>query len=513
MSGIDPVILANQLEAARQQRIVTAREDVNVFAALVLRDERSGQRIRQSQVHREMHALLDASPRTVLWGFVESGKSEQVIVARIIHALGRDPSLRVGIVGATIKSASKLLKKIANLIATSDDVRAVFPHLRPATPWNETAITVIRKTSARDPSVQAIGLHSGVLGSRLDIVAMDDVVTQENAKSPARRKDVQEWILGTLFGRLTADSRVWMVGNAFHPDDAMHHLEKLPGWLGKRFPVLDPQTGESVWPERWPMDRVQKRRSDIGPLEFARTMLCQPRSDDDARFKRADVEACIALGKGLGVALPHSMESWRKELAMEHKRRCRFYTGVDLAVQLHAAADISAIFTIAVHPDGVREVIGLESGRWPAHEIIKRIAAVQKRWDSLVVIENVAAQEWMRQFVNELGGVNAVPYTTGKGKASLEFQAEGLSSEVTNHRWVIPCGAAGELNPEVSEWVQALLYYNPSAHTPDRMAAGLFARWLALRGDAVGAGGPSMAVLGGGGDPWGGAGGGGGCWG
>jgi hypothetical protein len=292
----------------------------------------------------------------------------------------------------------------------------------------------------------------------------------------------------------------------------MHHLAKLPGWVGKRFPVQDPKTGLSVWPERWSDERIARRRSDIGPLEFARTMLCQPRSEDDSRFKRLDVEECLKLGRGLGSVMPMSLEQWRPRLSMDEKLRCRFYTGVDLAVQLHAAADLSAIYTIAVHPDGIRELIGLDSGRWPASEILQRIGDTHRRWNSVVAIENVAAQEWMRQFAQTMQNVPARAFTTGRGKASLEFQAESLAAEIAAHRWVIPCDDNLHVHPEVSEWLQALLFYKPDAHTPDRMAAGLFARWLAQQGDSVGPGGPSITILNGGGGLVGG-GGRGGCWG
>jgi hypothetical protein len=364
-------------------------------------------------------------------------------------------------------------------------VQAVFPNLRPGTPWRENAITVQRPSIARDPSIQVIGVSGTVLGARLDQAYLDDVVDLENSKTEHGRTGLKDWVLNTLFGRLTAASRVVVIGNAYHPEDLMHYLEKLDGWKGYRFPVVDPRTGEPVWPERWGAERIDKKRREVGPLEFARTMLCQPRSEDDSRFKRADIEACLARGVGLGENFATSWEAWRPDWPEDAKARCRFYIGVDLAVQVHAAADISAIFCIAVHPDGSRELIGLESGRWAAPEILQRIGDAYRRWHgAVVVIENVAAQEWMRQFAVQLQGVPALPFTTGRGKASLEFQAEGLAAEIANHRWIIPCGATTALtHPEVKEWLTALLFYNPSAHTPDRMAAGLFARHAAVRGD------------------------------
>lgn len=476
--------LKDRLLAARRATIELAREDVNVFAARLLQDEKTGKPIRQAPLHRAMHAAMDAHDRVVIWGFVESGKSAQV-EARIIHALGRDPSLRIGLVGKTHKQAEKTLKKIATMIRSNPTVREVFPHLKPGTPWRDNAITVQRPVVARDPSIQVIGVAGTVLGARLDQAYLDDVVDLENSKTEHGRTSLRDWILNTLFGRLTAGARVVVIGNAYHPEDLMHFLEKLEGWKGFRFPVMDPRTGEPTWPERWPVERIEEKRKEVGPLEFARTMMCQPRSEDDSRFKRADIDICLRRGIGLGANFATSFDGWRPDWPLVEKERCRFYVGVDLAVQIHAAADISAIFCIAVHPDGTRELVGLESGRWPAQEIIQRIGAAYRRWrGAIVVIENVAAQEWMRQFVVQLEGVPAIPYTTGRGKASLEFQAEGLAAEIANHRWVIPCGdAITDIHPETAEWITALLFYNPSAHTPDRMAASLFARFQAQRGD------------------------------
>lgn len=490
--AMDDQELNDRVETLRRLRIEMAREDVNVFAELVLRDERTGGRIKQGAVHRRMHAALDSTPRAVLWGFVESGKSETLVTARIVHALGRDPTLRIGLVGNTAMQAQGMLRKIATLIETNPDVRAVFPHLQPSKPWREDAITVARTTGARDPSVRAFGALGNVLGARLDMIVCDDLVDLQNSSTEHGRASLREWVLGTLIGRCTEGGRVYLIGNAFHPSDLMHELEKLPSWRGFRFPVLDAD-GKSVWPERWSAKRIEERRAEQGPLEFARTMLCQPRSEEDARFKRTDIDVCIRAGMGLGNTFARSLEEWRPAMHPEEKRMCAFYTGIDLAVQIHNEADRSAIFTIAVHPDGMREIVDLESGRWAATDILAKIGATYRKWGSVVIIENVAAQEWMRQFAATLQGVPSMPFTTGRGKASLPFQAEGLSTEISSHRWVIPCSAEGHLHPEVAEWVTALLFYSPLAHTPDRMAASLFARHGAMQGErAAGAGAPRI---------------------
>ena len=491
---MDDLALNDVLTRTRAAAIAAARTDVNVFAGLILTDETTGKRVRQADVHRRMHAVMDRYDRVVLWGHVESGKSYQV-AARVVHSLGRNPTLRIALVGHTYRQVEKTMRFIRTLIETNAVVREVFPHLRPGSPWRENAISIARAINARDPSVAAFGTGGAVLGTRIDEAYLDDVVDLATSGSPHNRAQLQGWVFNTLFGRLTAKARVVVIGNAYHPDDLMHTLAKLDGWHGIRFPVLDAE-GNPTWPEQWPLERIERKRAEIGPLEFARSMLCMPRSEEDARFQRSDIDACLDAGKGLGAHLPASMSDWRPDWTHERKSACRFYTGVDLAIQLHVKADVSAIFTIAVHPDGRREIVGLEAGRWPAKEIIGRIADTHRRWGSVVVIENVAAQEWMRQFVIELGNVPAYPFTTGRGKASLPFQAESLAAEIAAHRWIIPCDANGKVHPEISHWLTALLFYNPGAHTPDRMAASLFARDRAFKGDAATVVGTGVTLVG-----------------
>ncbi len=491
---MDTDALNDALARARAAAIAAARTDVNVFAGLVLTDEKTGKRVKQANVHRRMQAAMDAHDRVVMWGHVESGKSLQ-IGARIVHRLGMNPSLRIALVGRTYTQVERTMRLARGLIEHSSVVREVFPHLRPGSPWRENAISIARAFNARDPSIAAFGTGGHVLGTRIDEAYLDDVVDLSTSDTAYNRDKLQGWVLNTLFGRLTSAARVVLIGNAYHPSDLMHTLAGYEGWHGVRFPVLD-AAGHPTWPEQWPMERIERKRLEVGPLEFARSMMCMPRSEEDARFRRADIDACLAAGSGLGANLPVSMAEWRPDWSPERKRACRFYTGVDLAIQLHDKADVSAIFTIAVHPDGKREIVGLEAGRWPAREIIARIADTHRRWGSIVVIENVAAQEWMRQFVVELGGVPAFPFTTGRGKASLPFQAESLAAEIAAHRWIIPCDANGRVHPEVSHWLTTLLFYNPSAHTPDRMAASLFARDRAFKGDWHSFSGTGVVVVG-----------------
>lgn len=457
----------------KQQLALHARTNGAAFNAYVLKDEQTGQPVRMAPMHRLWHRQVERHSRLNIIAHVESAKSQNLSVGRVLYELGRNPNTRVVIVSNTIGQAQKLVKSISGYLERSTELKAVFPDLKPAAagPWTNTQLTVERKGQPKDPSVQATGVHGSIVGARIDLLILDDVLDYENARTPGRRDDLWDWVHSTLFGRLTADARVISVGNAYHRDDLLHRLERNPLWHTVRFPVLDEQGGSS-WPERWPIERISQKREELGPLEFARQMLCQARDDAESRFKREWID--LALERGNGRALQHAIAT------IPHG--CAIYTGVDLAVQQHASADLTAFTTIMVHPNGDREIINVESGRLAGPQIVQRIQQLHHRYQGIFFVENNAAQEFILQFIRATSAIPVRPFTTGKNKVHPEFGVESLAAEMAGGKWIIP-NNSGRMHPEIDALVNEMLYYDPRAHTGDRLMSLWFAREAARQGN------------------------------
>jgi len=461
---------AHRYRLARETRIALAREDPAVFAELILHDERTGKPIRMPGMHWEWHRLADSAQRTVIWSHVESGKTQQMGIARMIWLLGRDPTRRIAVVSNTYGQAEKVVRSIGQYIEQSEEVHSVFPNLRPAEPWTSGQLFVQRPTRSKDPSVQACGVHGNITGSRLEAILLDDVLDFENTRTRTLRQDLWEWYHATLVGRLTEWGRVVAIGTAYHPDDLMHRFARQGIWTVGRFPVLD-ERGESSWCERWPLARIEQQRIALGAAEFNRQMLCRARDDCEARFQQEWVDGCLARGDGLPLLLT-APDILPKDSGV--------FTGVDLAVQTHEAADESCLFTLVAHGNGDRQVAEVKAGRWTGPEIVRRIIDTHERFGSIVYVENNAAQDFLLQFLREHSDVPVRPFTTGRNKAHPEFGIEGLAVEFQNARWIIP-NEAGRCDPEVETWLAELLYYNPRDHTGDRLMASWFAREGARR--------------------------------
>lgn len=462
--------LYEEAETARATLVWLARQgDPNAFAELVLRNEETGESVSQGKLHEQWHQLANECDRLLVWSHVEAGKTQQLPILRTLYELGRNPNLRVAIVSNTHEQAVKIVRTIAKYIENSAELRSVFPNLEPdrSQRWTTNVLTVKRAGFPKDPSVQAFGVHGAVTGARIDLLILDDILDHENTRSATARQDLWEWYNSTLVGRLSTNGRIIIVGNAWHPDDLLHRLARMARWKAVRCSVLD-AAGQPTWPERWPLTRIEKARTEMPPTEFARQLLSQARSDEDARFKREWVDAALDRGRGLGMtdAIEYLPPGYRVHI------------GVDLGASRSKRAGRTAISTVLSQPDGSRELLGIVSGKWTGREIMSRVIQTHGQFGGgIVVVENNAAQDYLAQFLADVG-IPVLPFTTGSNKLSREFGVESIATELAMGKWIFPTNADGTLDPEIEAFVSELLYYSPEAHTGDR----LMATWLAREG-------------------------------
>ena len=483
-------------ERARELRAQIARRDPNTFCRFVLRDEETGKPVHQAPVHQRWHELAAKHDRLLLWSAVEHGKTSQLAVGRTLWELGRDPSLRFVIASGTHKMAVKISATIARYIEKSLELHEVFPGLVKTTdttaPWRADALTVERPgLGAKDPSIQVTGPGGNILGSRVDRFVFDDLLNLENTRTQSGRDDTYAWVKYVL-GRLSPRGKVIFNGNALHPDDAMHRLRKEGSFACYSFPAVD-SDGKVAWPEKWTPDVFERKRIDLGPHEYARLVMCRPRDASESRFKREWIDGCMA--RGFGIKPTTALERLPPGYST--------YTGVDLGARLHDKADLTVFFTMLLHPNGDREVLNIESGRFDGPEIVRRLVDIHRRYDSIVIVESNAAQQFVVDFTAQHSAVPVRSFnTTGANKHNQEFGLESMATELANGKWIIPClpdgspqeqaavmavarlERSGELqrglrvDKEIQAWCDEMVAYDPSAHTGDR----LMASWIAREG-------------------------------
>jgi hypothetical protein len=515
-------------------RAVAARTDPIAFFEFVIQEATTRAPIKVAPHQKVGIEFILGHRRSVNFWPVEFSKSFTV-QALTLFILGQDPTARVAIVSATQEIASKAVAVIRDYIDTSVRLRMVFPHLRPSQrkgdPWTQTQITVDRPAGIADPSVVAHGMDSGAIqGSRLNWIIVDDLLNRENTATHEQREKHFGWLFNSVFNRIDKNkpARIAVMNFSWHNDDALHRLEKM-GWASLRMDVYgdlfilddamdqreaeeeglvfepwnsdelrarsndpmdnarvingltvsacrlkahdpDPDNSTPLWPEKLSTHRIEMiRQFELLPHEFNRQLRNICTNDDERMCKQEYVNLSLRLGREFGV---HSLGKHNMQPGMVA------FTGVDLAVGLGEEHDMTAFFTFGVRADKRRVLLDLEMGRFQGPTIRDKIIAKHQQFDSICRVENIAAQEYLLQFVREKNVMIPIrPNTTEqRAKAHPVYGLPGLFLEMANGAWIFPCHPNGTVPKVVQEFCDACLNYVPERHVHDALMAAYFSR-------------------------------------
>lgn len=430
-----------------------ARQSPAAFAGLVLRDEATGAPVTLAPQHRGMHRLWSAGDRSVVWAFAEGGKSTQLI-ARVAWELGRNPALRVNYVSGTVAQACRSVRAISRLLE-SPGYQRVFPHVRIQAQRDGGFTLAGRPPSMKDPSVTPGGLGLGsVLGQRFDLVVGDDLLDLDSTRTPQGRGSAWTALVSVHLSRLAPGGRVWLAGTAWHSDDALCRAAALSGWRSAKFPVMN-TSGVPTWPARWPSDRIEQRKLELGPLQFSRVMMCEPLDEDSLVFRLEHVEAALAAGRDPAFATPAG---------------ARCIIACDPAWTVNKGSDESGIVCVAIDSSKVRHVFHVEGRRVHHDALVSRVIELARANRATVYCESNGAGAVIADLIGRQVPCKALPTT----RTSKLARVEALSAELASGRWVFPCplGAPG---PELRKLCDELVAFQLDAHPGDRCSALLLA--------------------------------------
>lgn len=441
--------------AARHELILRrARSEFLAFAEYVFA-------FKPAPHHREWAAAVVERPRVAVVCGPEMGKTSLLAIALPLWRLGRNPNLRIAIISETATQGARPLAAIREAIAQNQRLQEVFPHLRPAggarEKWSDTEILVERTDTLKEPSIIALGVGGPLLGVRLELAILDDCVSFESAWTAAQRAKTLAWFRSTLIGRIVSTGQVVALGNPWHREDLLGHLQQSGEYHVIRTAAELPD-GSPSWPEVWPRERLEQRRRELGLVEYRRQMLLEPPADEGSRFSAEWFESAFRAASSEGAVVVDSFAG--PGVA---------FSGVDLGVGQEARHDESVIFTLAKLPGGRRRVLNIERGRWQAPELISRLMSTQQRYRSRLRVESNGAQAFITQLLRSKGVSVEGHVTTATAKSDPHFGIESLAAELEQGRWLIPDA------PATRRWAQECLSYSPSEHTPD----GLMASWMA----------------------------------
>ena len=161
----------------------------------------------------------------------------------------------------------------------------------------------------------AVGVGSAIPGRRVDVGIIDDPVSgREAADSQKDRDRIWNWYRGDFYGRLRPGGRIILIMTRWHEDDLagrllqeMHtggdqwEILSLPALAETRDEFVDPKTGqlypritdplgrlsgEALWPEWESAEMLDRKRSVVGPREWASQYQQHPVAGEGVIFRR-----------------------------------------------------------------------------------------------------------------------------------------------------------------------------------------------------------------------------------
>ena len=106
---------------------------------------------------------------------------------------------------------------------------------------------------------------------RPDRVLIDDFENDQNVRNPKLVKARREWILTTVLNSLEENYSLMMIGTILAKNSVLYWFlnqkderdNVTPLFMGKVYRAIK-EDGTPLWPEKWPIERLEKKKRQIG---------------------------------------------------------------------------------------------------------------------------------------------------------------------------------------------------------------------------------------------------------
>jgi hypothetical protein len=298
------------------RRMVVENGRVDILATYVLGYE-------VKPFHLAMMRWQMLHPRSLSMSYRGSGKTTICTVCRVIYYLCVTRDIRILLVSESKSSAADILREVKGHLEGNErliEIFGAFYDPRLVSKWDTTAIEVVgRKLIAKEPTIMCAGPDTAITGKHFDVGLPDDLVTEDNARSPNMRQRVYTWYYKTYRPLIMAPDPMFRFrgeqhhsGTRYNPSDLYGHL--LENDLKDDTFIVDCfDENENVpWPEVHSAEYFKAVRDEVGLIIFN----SQYRNDTEAmKGEIFDYDDCLELN----------------DAEFPKLEELRLYMGVDLA--------------------------------------------------------------------------------------------------------------------------------------------------------------------------------------
>jgi len=358
------------------------------------------------------------------------GKSTYMTVGSNIQRILKNPEMRIGIGAWRVDLAERFVFQIGQELSGNDYLRELYPDVIWDSPkqsprWNTSGLQVIRESRDKDPSIMPFSIFNLPIGSHMNALFLDDIVTSNNADSDTLQDSVKS-ALNQVSNLLTVHSDpIHWIGTVYSYNDAVNKAQDDPKWLLlKRTCWVDGKEWEvASSPTRFPVETLKQKYKDDGPYSFAANMELNPVLAEDRVLKAEWLKEVKHTPDGLDL-----------------------YIGVDLAFTSKKHSDRTAIMVGGIPASRTRlylvDGVLLQAGIEESIEYLVSIAKQYEHHCIMIGIELISGalgiEPMIRRAMDEADVRTPLKIISGYARTSA-------SKEVRIESYLAPLMSRGDL--------------------------------------------------------------------
>lgn len=292
-------------------------------------------------------------------------------------------------------------------------------------------------------------------------------LTFDSVKSvkPAKKQSVYDITVEDTHNFI-ADGLV-VHNTAWNLEDLLHEQVKNPrADVRKRYKAILPN-GESLWPERWPIEKLQELKEETGSIAFSKSYLNEAISSEDAVFKSSWIDE--AKKKGRDRKLLYNLEG-------QDQQKMTVAMGVDLAISQKETGDYTAFAVVGEMEDGTKIPLYLAQEKLTFAQTQEMIKDLYQRFNpALIKVESNAYQAALVRDMQDNTSLPIKGYSTGGEKFDPDVGLQSIAVEMENGKWILPYSQESHSTMKIVDTLTDGMLRFPSGHTEDILMALWFA--------------------------------------
>lgn len=322
-----------------------------------------------------------------------SFKSQVFTVGYVCQRIAKNPDIRIFVASETGKQARKFVNNAMKII-DSARYRELFGVHRniDGSDWSVRSgfTSQLRSESAmhlKEPTLAPFGVGEVQTGAHWDLGIFDDIISQENTKTPEGIEKLDDWI-GDMLAQLDPGSQHMVIGTHHHFADYYSKIKEDPE-KARYFRITShgwqEPDGKLFFPQRLTKDFIERQKKTMTPRLFACFYENQPISKEQQTF------------------LP---EYFRVIKDQDIPRAVWTYILTDFAFTSNNANDRCAFWCVSLDTNRVAYVREVLVGRWKPGDSVRILIDMWNRWIryelKAVTCETGAHDELIRGLAEEV---------------------------------------------------------------------------------------------------------------